>query len=280
MRAGATASARCEEGIKPAVRAAAPVSGEGRYTGYDSFAWAYNRHWGSVFSESVLPVIDRLILRDLPERARILDVCCGTGQLAALLTKRGFRVTGLDGSKEMLGFARKNAPRAEFHVTDVRAFRLPPSYDAALSTYDSLNHVMTVDGLESVFRNVRAALKEGGRFLFDMNMEEGYRTRWRGESAIVEDDHVVAYRSSYSPEAREGRMGFTIFRRAGKGGWKRTDLTLTQRCYPEVEVRSALERAGFDIVRVLDGGRDLEPFRNVGRAFFLASKPAIPGPLP
>ena len=256
------------------------MSGEPRYAAYDSFAWAYNRHWGSLFSESVLPVIDRLVLRDLPKRARILDVCCGTGQLAGLLTKRGLHVTGLDGSKEMIGFARKNAPRAEFRVADVRSFRLPPSYDAALSTYDSLNHIMTVDGLESVFRNVRAALKEGGPFLFDLNMEEGYRTRWRGESAIVEDDHVVAYRSSYSPEAREGRMEFTIFRKARNGGWKRSDLALTQRCYPEVEVRSALERAGFDVVRVFDGGRDLEPFRNVGRTFYLARTPAIPGPPP
>lgn len=253
------------------------MSRDARYTAYDSFAWVYDRHWGSVFSEAVFPVIDRLVLRDLPERARVLDVCSGTGQLADLLTKRGFRVTGIDGSKEMVGFARKNAPRAEFRVADVRSFRLAPAYDAALSTYDSLNHVMSVEGLESVFRNVRAALKDGGPFLFDMNMEEGYRTRWRGESAIVEDDHVVAYRSSYSPEAREGRMEFTIFRRAGNGGWKRTDLTLTQRCYHEVEVRSALERAGFDVVRVFDGGRDLEPFRNVGRALFLSRKPAISG---
>jgi SAM-dependent methyltransferase len=236
----------------------------------------YDRHWGSVFSESVLPVIDRLVLRDLPERARILDLCCGTGQLADLLTKRGFRVTGIDGSKEMVALARKNAPRAEFRVADVRSFRLPPDYDAALSTYDSLNHVMTLEELESVFRNVRAALKDGGGFLFDLNMEEGYRTRWRGESAIVEDDHVVAYRSSYSPEVREGRMEFTIFRRAANRGWKRTDLALTQRCYGEVDVRSSLERAGFDVVRVFDGGRDLEPFRNVGRAFFLARKPVIP----
>ncbi len=250
------------------------MSRDARYTAYDSFAWAYDRHWGSVFSEAVFPVIDRLVLRVLPERARILDVCSGTGQLAGLLTKRGFRVTGIDGSKEMVAFARKNAPRAEFRVADVRSFRLAPAYDAALSTYDSLNHVMSVEGLESVFRNVRAALKEGGRFLFDMNMEEGYRTRWRGESAIVEDDHVVAYRSSYSPGEKLGRMEFTIFRRAGKN-WKRTDLALTQRCYSEVEVRSALERAGFDVVRVFDGWRDLEPFRNPGRAFFLSRRPAV-----
>ena len=245
-----------------------------RYSEYDTFAWVYDQHWGSVFSVAVLPVLDRLLLREVPEKARVLDLCCGTGQLAGLLVKRGYRVTGVDGSREMIRLARRNARGAKFTVADARAFRLPPTFDAAVSTYDSLNHVMRVEDLSVVFRNVHAALREGAWFLFDLNMEEGYRTRWRGESAIIEDDHVVAYRSSYAPDRRIGRMEFTIFRRAGKGGWKRTELALTQRCYSEEEVRSALERTGFDVVRVFDGGRDLEPFRNVGRSFFLARKPA------
>jgi len=249
------------------------MSTDGRYTAYDSFAWAYNRHWGSVFSEAVFPVIDRVLLRDLPPKGRILDVCSGTGQLAGLLSKRGFRVTGIDGSKEMVALARKNAPRAAFRVADVRSFRLPPIHDAALSTYDSLNHIMTSKELESVFRNVSAALKIGGGFLFDMNMEAGYRTRWRGESAIIEDDHVVAYRSSYSPQEGLGRMDLTIFRKV-RTEWRRSDLTLTQRCYSEIEVRAALERAGFDVVRVFDAGRDLVPFRSEGRALFQARTPA------
>jgi len=247
-----------------------------RYTDYDAFAWAYDRHWGSVFTGAVLPVLDRLMLEPLPPPARILDLCCGTGQLATLLVKRGYRVTGIDGSKEMVRIARRNAPRAEFVVADARTFRVPRTFDAVVSTYDSLNHVMSLEELTSVFRRVHAAMRPGARFLFDLNMEDGYRTRWRGESAIVEDDHVVAYRSNYSPGPRTGRMEFTIFRKAGKGGWKRTDLALAQRCYSEVEVRSALEAAGLDVVQVFDGGRDLEPFRAVGRSFFLAQRPSTP----
>jgi len=250
-----------------------------RYSDYDTFAWVYDAHWGSGFTNSVLPVVDRLVLHEIPPNARILDLCCGTGQLAAALVKRGYRVTGVDGSKEMIRIARRNAPGATFLVADARSFRLSPAVDAALSTYDSLNHLMDHEDLTTVFRNVHASLSVGGWFLFDLNMEEGYTTRWHGESSLVEDDHVVAYRSSYSPAEKVGRMEFTIFRRAGTEGndWKRTNLVLTQRAYSEIEVRSSLERAGFDVVRVFDGGRDLEPFRNVGRAFFLVRKPAISG---
>ena len=168
--------------------------------------------------------------------------------------------------ERFLRLAFFHQPGGEFE--DARAFQLSPEFDMALSTFDSLNHLMSQDDLGSAFRNVFAALRDGGRFLFDLNMEEGYTTRWRGESAIVEDDHVVAYRSSYSPDEKVGRMEFTIFRKAGKG-WKRAEVALTQRCYSDIEVRSALKRAGFEAPRVFDGGRDLEPFRNIGRWFFL-----------
>ena len=72
------------------------------YSDYDPFAWVYNRHWGNNFTALALLVLDRLVLPYLPARARILDLCCGTGQLARALSARGYQVTGLDGSKEML----------------------------------------------------------------------------------------------------------------------------------------------------------------------------------
>ena len=57
-----------------------------------------------------------------PQGARILDVCCGTGYLAGLLAARGYRVTGIDASAAMIGFARETAPEAEFSVADAARF--------------------------------------------------------------------------------------------------------------------------------------------------------------
>jgi SAM-dependent methyltransferase len=242
-----------------------------RYTEYDTFAWFYNRYWGSSFTDRFLAVIEKLLLSHLSPGARILDLCCGTGQLAQLLGDQGFQVAGIDGSEAMLAFARTNAPGVEFTVADARAFTLPPIYHGAVSSGDSLNHLMTLGDLTSAFDNVHSALVEGGSFLFDLNMEEGYRARWRGSFAFVEDENVCAVRGSYDPDEKVGRFALTMFR-LEEGSWRRSDLTLLQRCYSQTQVESALAEAGFRDVSTYDVERDLGISRDVGRTFFLARK--------
>lgn len=244
-----------------------------RYSDYDAFAWMYDKHWGS-FATQVVPVLEELVLNDLPPGARILDLCCGTGQLAHALSAQGFRMTGIDGSESMIAIARENAPDAAFRVDDARDFRIDGEFHAALSTFDSLNHVMSRDELTSVFRNVYGALKGGGVFAFDLNMEEGYRTRWRGSHGYVEDDHACIARSSHLPEEGIGKTEITMFFRR-EDRWERSDVTLLQRCYDEDEVLKALRAAGFVGGKAYNGGRDLgeELSRFPGRSFFVSRKP-------
>src|SRR5215210_1417655 len=79
---------------------------EAIYSDYDRFAWFYNRYWGPEFSSPALAIYNVLLFPHIPAGCRVLDLCCGTGQIAAGLTERGFQVTGLDGSEAMLRFAR------------------------------------------------------------------------------------------------------------------------------------------------------------------------------
>jgi SAM-dependent methyltransferase len=245
-----------------------------RYSDYDRFAWVYNKHWGNEFTHLALQVLEKLVFPHLPTKARILDLCCGTGQLAQALISRGYQVTGLDQSAQMLHFARENAPAGEFIVADARSFKLPDTYHAIVSTFDSLNHIMSLEELTDVFGNVYAALRQGGLFLFDLNMEAGYRICWNDNFGIVEDDHVCVILTSYQPEERMARYDATIFYL--EGGWQRSDVTLLQRCYSEVEVRSALEVTGFTQIQVYAYNEQLALEELTGeteRAFFVCQKP-------
>lgn len=240
-----------------------------RYTDYDPFADVYDRHWGAG-ADRFLAVFDRLV-GALPKNTLVLDLCCGTGRLAAALTARGLRVVGVDGSAAMVDLARRNAPRAGFLVADARSFALAEPAAVAVSTWDSLNHIMTLPDLERAFRCVRASLDPGGTFLFDLNMEEGYRARWQGSFGIVGDDEVIVARSRFDAEAAIGTIDFTVMALEGDC-WHRSDLSLTQRCYREDEVRATLARAGFEQVEVFTAG-DVD-LAEVGRAFFRSHAPA------
>ncbi len=244
-----------------------------RYSDYDRFAWVYNRHWGGEYAQRVLPILENLVLRHLPAKANVLDLCCGTGQLAQALIALGYQVTGLDGSEEMLHFARENAPAGEFIVADARSFKLPDTYHAVVSTFDSLNHIMTLEELRDVFRNVYAALRKGGLFLFDLNMEAGYKACWDDSFGVVDDDLVCVVRSTYRPEERTAQFDATIFYL--QEGWQRSDVTLVQKCYSETEVQSALKTIGFTKIHTYayDEQSGLQELTGEAeRAFFVCQK--------
>jgi SAM-dependent methyltransferase len=247
------------------------MSKEERYSSYDPFAWFYDRYWSREVPPQIMTVIDRLLVPSLQRGATILDLCCGTGYTCAELIKRGFEVTGLDGSKEMLRYARRQAPGARFILGDARSFELPPVHQGIISTFDSLNHVMTLDELTSVFRNAHGALAPGGLFLFDMNMEKGFLAHWADYFAIVEDEDVCVLRGAYSRERRTARYDITMFRRQGKT-WRRTDAVISERYYPSREIRRALRTAGFKEISSLDAEKELGLSEHTGRTFFLARK--------
>jgi len=62
---------------------------------------------GAVLSLGQDPLWRRFLVSRLPPRGHVLDVATGTGLVAAELLRRGFDVTGLDQSPEMLAVARR-----------------------------------------------------------------------------------------------------------------------------------------------------------------------------
>jgi SAM-dependent methyltransferase len=241
------------------------------YSTYDTLAWMYSKHWIE-FSHEVMATIQPLLLNHLPTGAHILDLCCGTGHLAKQLVARGFRVTGVDGSAEMLAYARENAPTAAMIQADARDFTLAESVDAAVCLFDSLNHITEREGVQAALRCVYAALRPGSPFVFDLNMEEAYMLRWRSSYSIVESDHVIAVRAKYSQMAREARMTLTMFREVGEM-YQRSDVTLVERAYSEEEVMEWLATIGFIDIKTYDAAHDLAWREEAGRRFFVARKP-------
>ncbi len=250
---------------------------------YDRFADVYDRHWGAMMTAPVLRMVEEHLIgqdKDAATPATVLDLCCGTGQLAAALLANGHAVVGVDGSAAMLAHAARRAPEAVLLHQDVRQLQLDQPVDAVVSAFDSLNHLPDVEDFRATMQRVFACMRPGAGFLFDLNTEEGFRERFADDFSITEDNLVLTARGGFDGEVGSYRIAWlspeerTSDEVATGRVWRRYDVELAQRCFPREVVLAALHDAGFLDVRTFDAVADVGMAGHVGRRFYLARVPA------
>ncbi len=111
------------------------------------------------------------ITRFLPSPpARVLDLACGRGRHALNLAATGYQVTGLDLASSALEHARREAASRNLSITFVRGDMrqpLPGTYDAVVNLFTSFGYFETPEENALVFKQVAAALRPDGVFIFD-----------------------------------------------------------------------------------------------------------------
>lgn len=108
-----------------------------------------------------------LIKKYHEDAVTIIDLGCGTGKHAKLLAKRGFKITGLDRSEEMIAIAKKDSD-LEFILEDIATFKLKKQFDVVLSIFHVFSYLTTNEKLIESFLNANLHLKEKGLFIIDV----------------------------------------------------------------------------------------------------------------
>lgn len=101
------------------------------------------------------------------EGEHILDLGCGTGNLAAMFLPYGCQVTGIDFSVAMIAIARRKFPSIHFQVQDVRAplaGHFFPLYDHIVSAY-VFHHFPIEEKIRLVKHLLSHHLVEGGKLI-------------------------------------------------------------------------------------------------------------------
>lgn len=125
-------------------------------------------------AEQEVEVIEKIL--KLEPGDRVLDLCCGNGRHSRQLAKKGYRVTGVDLSRDLLHDAEnKNTAELldqivypiEYKQYDVRHIPFVEAFHVVLNLFTSFGYFEETRENEKVFAAIHRSLKPEGKFLID-----------------------------------------------------------------------------------------------------------------
>lgn len=243
---------------------------------YGFLAGCYDSLTGDVEYEAWADFAERLFVRSGREICSVVDLGCGTGSLLVELIRRGYDVTGVDLSGEMLMVAADKCAGLEqmplLLQQDMSRLTLLRPVDAVVCCLDSLNYVTRPEAVRRTFRRVWDSLRPGGLFLFDIRTPSFLRSM-DGEICLDENEEVYCvWRGQFSEKRNILTYYMDIFALQEDDTWLRGGEIHEEYAYEPDDLAAWLEEAGFTGIRQYGDKKLRAPKEGEERIFFLAHK--------
>ncbi len=219
----------------------------------------------------------------------IFDVGCGTGRVLLHLAQEGYRVDGIDDSREMLNRLDNKLtamPHLKDYVSytegDVLSFETDEKYKMVLLTYNALMHFHTQDVQMQLLNKLHSITAVDGLLVLDLpNAGETFATQETDailldrEFIEPETGHLIMLQShSYLDRVTQMLHVTWIYDEVtGDGTVKRLRVPHILRYFFFPEIKLLLERCNFDIVGVY-GSTDEDPFEDGCDRMVIYASPA------
>ena len=202
----------------------------------------------------------------------VADLGCGTGELTLRLADAGYDMIAVDLSAEMLSILREKAAEQE-HTDllllnqDLTELDLYGTVRAAVSTFDTLNHIGPIEQLQTAVSRAALFLEPGGVFVFDMNTPYKHREVLGDNTFVIEaDDGVCEWHNHF--DAKHACTQITISMHDSEG-----ELFCERFCeysYTLEQITAVCKEAGLSLETVLDG-EAFDSLRTDSERFFIVA---------
>lgn len=186
----------------------------------------------------------------------VVDWGCGTGNHSIPLAKRGYSVTGVDRSAEMLRLARRKSTENDLSVNwiegDIRAGEAAGLFDAGLFMFAVLGYLSSNEDVMAAFRNARRHLRQGGLLVFDV---------WYGPAVLaakpsdrvkiipIQDGELIRMATSTLDTRHHlSNVHYNSWRLVGDRVAEHSEEVHTLRYFFPMELEALLEHAGFTLI--------------------------------
>lgn len=209
----------------------------------------------------------------------ILELGCGTGSMTLELARRGYDMTALDISEEMLSVAHMRAEEEKlrnilFLQSDMTDFELYGTVDAIVCCLDGINHLTRREDVAACFALAANYLNPGGAFLFDLNTPYKFKTLYADNDYILEEKGAVCcWRNRLNAKSDACDFYLTVFEELPDGSYRRSDGVQRERRYGMRAIRNLLREAGLELASVVASYAFDEIADTTERWYFTARKP-------
>ena len=243
---------------------------------YEILAQVYDQPDHEEITRAFLASANRFI-NERPEGSWVMDLACGTGIMASILSGRGVPVVGVDRSARMLRIARKRCRGSgvRFIQGDLATFRVDRPCAVATLCGDIVNHLPSAAVVRRVFRRIHQQLQPGGVLLFESHRRFCYEEYWKERTYHMEGDGGdLIMECDWDPRLRQATARMIGYVRNGPGRFRKVETTLREYFHSTQTLRAALGQAGFERIRPRQwspwSDQHLEP--EMDRLFWVARK--------
>ncbi|MBO5010542.1 MAG: class I SAM-dependent methyltransferase [Clostridia bacterium] len=221
---------------------------------YDLLAPFYDAINADISYSDWADFIEKIFNKECKSRPElVLDLGCGTGKMTLELASRGYDMTGIDISAEMLDIAREQAEIGGYDILwlsqDMREFELYGTVDSAVSCLDCINHLTKPSDVKKTFERMHNYLIPDGIFVFDINGKAKFENIYADRSYVMEEDGgVCIWQNYYDKKTKLCDFYITLFEECSDGRYERYDDEQRERMYTVSEMRKMLLASGFDFI--------------------------------
>ena len=110
--------------------------------------------------------IMKFYLSHAKKENKILEPLCGSGRFLIPFLEKGFNISGIDLSKEMLEKLRRKAHNAQVTETNILEYNSKEKFDYIFITSGSLSLLTDINEYKKILRKMKDLLNVGGKFVF------------------------------------------------------------------------------------------------------------------
>ncbi len=204
-------------------------------------------------------------------KGNAIDLACGTGTISKMLLELDFNVVGVDKSKYMINLAKEKLKayndKINFVISDLRTFNIPKKFDLAVSFYDSLNYLLSIDDLKKVFKKVYDHLNKGAYFIFDMNTKEHVSVSSNAPQRIF---NIGRNNITFNFSGEENIWCLDIILKKGEKEIKEKHV---ERGYSSSEIESIVNDIGFEVLEIIDESKIYwDEQKHLSRQYYILRK--------